>query len=77
MESTSLNNHEAAQWIAPNCMLFSRHALPQTCRVVFLDEPVIRSTGAGLFIAPAGHVISMRRSVYYGADSFISDRPVD
>jgi hypothetical protein len=40
-------------------------------------ELVIRSTGAGRFIAPAGRVISVRRSVYYGADCFISDRPVD
>jgi len=33
---------------------------------------VIRSTGASLFITAAGHVISGRRSVYCGADCFIS-----
>jgi hypothetical protein len=31
-----------------------------------------RSTGARLFITAAGHVISGRLSVYYGADCFIS-----
>src|SRR5690348_2627370 len=35
-------------------------------------ELVIRSTGASRFITAAGHVISGRRSVYCGADCFIS-----
>jgi len=39
-------------------------------------ELVIRSTGAGLFITAAGHVISGSRSVYYGADCFIPVRSV-
>src|SRR5947209_12285443 len=38
---------------------------------------VIRSTGAGLFITAGGHVISGRRSVYYGAHCFIPVRPVN
>jgi hypothetical protein len=45
--------------------------------IAFLAELVIRSTGAGLFITAAGHVISGRRSVYYGADCFIPGRSVD
>jgi hypothetical protein len=34
-------------------------------------ELVIRSTGASLCITAAGHLISGRRSVNYGADCFI------
>jgi hypothetical protein len=43
---------------------------------LFVAELVIRSTGAGLFIPATGHVISRRRSVYYGADCFIPVSPV-
>jgi hypothetical protein len=38
---------------------------------------VIRSTGASFFITAAGLAISVRRSVYYGADCFIPVRSVD
>jgi hypothetical protein len=42
-----------------------------------MAEMVIRLTGAGLFFTAAGHGISGRRFVYYGADRFIPVRPVD
>jgi hypothetical protein len=38
---------------------------------------VIKSTRADLYITTVGHVISGRRSVYYGADCFIPVRPVN
>jgi hypothetical protein len=38
---------------------------------------VVKSTGAGPFITAAGLVISVRRSVYYGADCDIPVRSVD
>src|SRR6516162_2485468 len=35
---------------------------------------MIIATGAGLLITTAGHAISVRRSVYYGADCFLPVR---
>ena len=51
--------------------------MPPPLAAASAAELVIRSTGAGLFITAAGHAISVRRSVYYGADCFIPVRSVD
>src|SRR5262249_46237558 len=54
-----------------------RHSHSSEQLTISSAQLVSRSTGASRFITAAGHVISGRRSDYYGADCFISaGRPI-
>jgi hypothetical protein len=64
------------EWASPQYAMVLGASTHSSACLSFVELLII-STSAGLFITAAGHVISGRQSVYFGADCFIPVRSVD